>query len=243
MKTLRKTMIALSIAIFGSLSAHSQSMLGDINGRVSEDETKEGLFNVIVRAFRAGEQAAVTATDMDGYFSMKALQSGSYNLQFTCVGKDTLLITGVEVNADKVTWRQNITMKDRSELKGVVVMADAIPLINPDDPSAVTVGFKELKNSPNLRDMSKLISGMTTDVKTSVDGGDAYVRGSRSSSTVYFVDGVKQREMAKVPGAAIGKITVYTGGVPAKYGDTTGGVIILETKSYFDLYNERNAGR
>jgi outer membrane receptor protein involved in Fe transport len=41
-----------------------------------------------------------------------------------------------------------------------------------------------------------------------------------------------------VPGSSIGGVTVYTGGIPAKYGDTTGGVIILETKSYFDLYRE-----
>jgi len=25
--------------------------------------------------------------------------------------------------------------------------------------------------------------------------------------------------------------------VPAKYGDVTGGVIVIETKNYFDLYN------
>jgi hypothetical protein len=33
---------------------------------------------------------------------------------------------------------------------------------------------------------------------------------------------------------------VYAGGIPAKYGDAMGGVIVLETKSYFDLYRERN---
>jgi hypothetical protein len=32
---------------------------------------------------------------------------------------------------------------------------------------------------------------------------------------------------------------VYTGGVPAKYGDTTGGVIVVETKSYLEEYNEK----
>jgi len=35
----------------------------------------------------------------------------------------------------------------------------------------------------------------------------------------------------------------YTGGIPAKYGDTTGGVVILETLSYFDLYNAWLAGQ
>jgi hypothetical protein len=34
---------------------------------------------------------------------------------------------------------------------------------------------------------------------------------------------------------------VYTGGLPAKYGDILGGAVILETKSYFDLYRQWQA--
>jgi hypothetical protein len=29
---------------------------------------------------------------------------------------------------------------------------------------------------------------------------------------------------------------VFTGGLPAKYGDTMGGAIVVETKGYFELY-------
>jgi hypothetical protein len=34
-------------------------------------------------------------------------------------------------------------------------------------------------------------------------------------------------------------MVIYTGGIPAKYGDTMGGVVVLETKGYFDLLRER----
>ena len=37
-----------------------------------------------------------------------------------------------------------------------------------------------------------------------------------------------------IPGIAVGSVKVYTGGIPAAYGDVTGGVIVVETKSYFD---------
>jgi hypothetical protein len=33
---------------------------------------------------------------------------------------------------------------------------------------------------------------------------------------------------------------VYSGAIPAKYGDTTGGVVVMETLSYFDLLREYN---
>jgi hypothetical protein len=29
---------------------------------------------------------------------------------------------------------------------------------------------------------------------------------------------------------------VYTGGLPARYGDVTGGVIVIETKTYGEMY-------
>ena len=43
-----------------------------------------------------------------------------------------------------------------------------------------------------------------------------------------------------VPPDAINSMTVYTGGLPARYGDVTGGVVAIETKSYFDLYQQQN---
>ena len=39
------------------------------------------------------------------------------------------------------------------------------------------------------------------------------------------------------------KRQVYPGGLPAKYGDVTGGVVAIDTKSYFDLWQQRNSGR
>jgi outer membrane receptor protein involved in Fe transport len=48
-------------------------------------------------------------------------------------------------------------------------------------------------------------------------------------------------EMSGIPSLAIGSLEIYTGGIPAKYGDVTGGVIMMTTKGYFDILNERRA--
>ena len=45
-------------------------------------------------------------------------------------------------------------------------------------------------------------------------------------------------QFTNLPSSGVGSISVYTGGVPAKYGDTTSGVIVVESKNYFDLYNQ-----
>jgi hypothetical protein len=86
-----------------------------------------------------------------------------------------------------------------------------------------SISYKDIKNNPNLRSPKKLLQSMTSDIVVSENGKDAYMRGGRSDASVYFVDGVKMSTIGNVPGAAIGSMTVYTGGVPAKYGDTTSG--------------------
>ena len=55
-----------------------------------------------------------------------------------------------------------------------------------------------------------------------------------------MLDGVKIREnVPNVPSSGISSMSVYTGGLPAKYGDTTGGVVVIETKSYLEHYYEK----
>ena len=64
------------------------------------------------------------------------------------------------------------------------------------------------------------------------EGGELFVRGSRSDATQYVIDGVKTKGNFRIPKNAIKEITVITGGVPAMFGDATGGVIIITTKGY-----------
>ena len=54
--------------------------------------------------------------------------------------------------------------------------------------------------------------------------------GSRSDATDYYVDGMKVRGGLGVPQGGIEQITVITAGVPAQYGDATGGIISVTTK-------------
>jgi len=43
-----------------------------------------------------------------------------------------------------------------------------------------------------------------------------------------------------LPSLAIENVTMFTGGVPAMYGDVLGGVVIVTSKSYFSGIREKN---
>ena len=68
---------------------------------------------------------------------------------------------------------------------------------------------------------------------SSRDGGDISVRGSRSNETVYFLDGVRVSGNM-IPQSEIEQLQVVIGGIEARYGDVTGGVISLTSKGPSD---------
>ena len=64
------------------------------------------------------------------------------------------------------------------------------------------------------------------------------IRCARPGDVIYYVDGVKSISVPVLPNSSIQKMTLYLSGIPAKYGDTTGSIVIVETTGYFDLYYE-----
>jgi hypothetical protein len=64
------------------------------------------------------------------------------------------------------------------------------------------------------------------------EGGKLYFRGSRPEATEYYVDNMRVSGDLGVPAGAVAEIIVYSGGIPARYGDVTGGVVVITTKSY-----------
>ena len=96
------------------------------------------------------------------------------------------------------------------------------------------VSSEEIKNLP-YRNLSQIV-GTTAGVFQQDGSGSFNVRGSRSSTNVIFIDGVKVRGDVNLPRDAILQTEVITGGVPAQYGDVTGGVISTTTKGPAPYY-------
>jgi len=229
-----KHLLSACLFAIGSLGLAQTS--GTLKGKVF-DELGEPLIGARV-SVEVGAEEIKTGTDFDGKFTIKPLNSGTYLVKVVSVGYDTVQVQ-VVVKSDQITFMPDVAMTEGGSLVGLVVTE---PIINPDETSKISIGYKQLKNSPVLRNPSKLVEGLSSEI-TRNEAGELYFRGSRSSNIVQFIDGVKQTgSLANIPGRAIGRVSVYTGGIPAKYGDTTGGVIVMETKSYFDLYYARMAG-
>jgi hypothetical protein len=211
---------------------------GEIHGKVVDEfgSPMPGV-NVFTTDI-SGEIGAVT--DMDGRYKIKPLAAGTYNVQFSFVSYANKTISGVEVYSGKIRRldRMNMTL-DSEIIKGVAqVEAWGNPLIDAEETSIITIKRSDIKTNPLRNSPVDMIATMVPGAKKGNDG-ELYFRGSRTGAVQYNIDGVKMTTNAiKVPSSAIGSIAVYTGGMPAKYGDTTGGVVVIETRSFMDLYNE-----
>lgn len=241
MKNVLTTLVALVAFVF---SAVAQNNTGEIKGQLFDKESGKPIPFATVQVDLGSSPRGAT-TDMEGRFTIKPLPPGSYTVIVRSMGYGEVKFTGVAVNPDKITWMKNTKISVTAiTKKEAVVTAYKNPLIKPEDPSAMTVLSGELKTRTDIKAPARMVANLSSEVKMAEDGSNrVIIRGSRSDASGYYFDGVKMTSVANIPGSSIGSVTVYTGGVPAKYGDLTGGVVVMESKSYFDLWREWKASQ
>src|SRR6185295_11076280 len=221
----RKIYLPLFIITLFSFSAFAQS--GEIRGRVLEKGKNEGVPFASVAALQDGAQIQATVTDIDGNYSIKPLTPGRYDVKATCVGYSPAQTSGVLVSIDNAAFA-NIEMGKGVELKAVEVSDYVVPLIDKGNPATTkTMTYEDIQAAP-LRDVNSIVS-QSAGVYSRESGDALFIRGSRSDATAYYVDGVKVIGSANVSQRSAEQITVITGGVPAQYGDATGGVVSITT--------------
>lgn len=211
----------------------AQQRPGSIRGKVTDAVTGEPVsFATIVVKDRADNVIRSQDADLDGNFNINPLDIGTYNVEVSFMGYSTIVMEGVQINPNVATV-QNFKMGESADDLDVIdVITFDKPLINTDPVTRVT--DKEIGEMA-VREITN-IAAQTAGVYAADDGSAPIIRGSRSNTTIYFIDGVKVRGSLQLPQAAIQQTEVYTGGLPAQYGDATGGVISTTTKGPSPVY-------
>ena len=216
-------------AILMSFSAMAQVGAGTLKGQIKDFDTKESLPFASVILFLNGNQVAGTNTDFDGEYTIKPISPGTYDVLFSFVGYQSKKVTGVKITANKIQFVNG-------ELGAGVMMEEAevveysVPLIDKDGgASGGTVSREDIDKLPgrSATSIASTVAGAST---AGTDGGVS-IRGARTSSTWYYIDGIKVRGSSALPKSAIEEVQVVTGGIPANIGDATGGVINISLRN------------
>jgi len=231
-----KTQI-LSLAILLVLSIAATSPVfsqagGTIKGTVIDNVSGNPIPFVSVFV-KYGDNLIGDQSDFDGSFTIKPVPPGTYSVTFKCVGYGDKIVTDVVITQDKFTFLNETSMSAGIDIPVVVIPADK--MIDPELTSLKVIDQTFIESVPNYGNINKLVAISSSDIQVSDDDSEIYFRGSRSGDALYIIDGMRMiNPGALCPSLAIGTMSVYTGGVPAKYGDFTGGVIVIETQSYFE---------
>lgn len=215
-------------------TSFGQGALGEVDGTIRDAKTNQTIFGAHVY-IHDNDRVYQTKTDPGGSFRISAIPAGTYLLNIKYYD-DTMKNIVAEVPMDGICRLGELKFDSKiTSVVAVNVSADKLKL-NGDIP-VTQITYKEIQQSAAKFDQSSMIAYMTSDVKLT-DDGELVFRGARKGDMLYMMDGIKSDKVGTVPSCAIGRMTVYSGGLPAKYGDTTGGAVIMETLSYFDLYRE-----
>ncbi|MFZ1688951.1 MAG: TonB-dependent receptor [Flavobacteriales bacterium] len=232
-----RRLLSLTALCVVSATAFAQVGAGSLKGTLTDGKSGEPLPFVNVLVENKGTQVAGGATDFDGVYLIKPIEPGTYDVTFSYVGYQPVKQTGVVINGNKMTFL-DIKMESGLELKEFKVVKYQVPLIEKDGGSSGgTVTRDQISKMPGRTANS--IATTVAGASTAGTGGGISIRGARTENTYYYIDGVKVPAGAGtgLPKSAIEEVQVITGGVPANYGDVTGGVINITTRgpsrSYF----------
>lgn len=225
--------VSFFFALLGSISLNAQNTFGDIIGTLV-DASNKPIWSARVTT-TDGSAIFQAATDFDGSFRISGVPAGKYTLTYQV---DTLTMASkkqIDVAPDGYGDAGTVTFSQLSTVV-VEVFSDKLVLTRGVAPE-IKMDRKDIAKSSNKFSIKGLVTGMTSDVRAADDGSLVF-RGARKNDLIYYIDGVKMGATADVPSAAMGYVMVFSGAIPAKYGDTTGGVIVVETVSYNDLYRQ-----
>ena len=219
---------------------------GTISGKVVEEVGGLSIPSAIVAVYIDGTEQPVTtsATDEDGFFSIKNLKPGNYRIKISFVGYAPLIVNGIIIT-EKDSDRNLGTLKLSSEqnsLQEVTITVQKPAIEFGADGVTYNVGSSVLAEGSTATDVLKNVPMVQVDID-----GNATIAGKKS--TRVFIDGKPSDYMTSniadllnvLPSDAIEKIEVLTN-PPAKYSGDGEGIINIVMKKGFKVGFNGNIG-
>lgn len=235
--------------------SEGQSINSSISGLVS-DPSGAVVPNASCTLKALGTEAIVkVATGSDGRYRFGNLQQGAYNLEVTAQGFQTYVQNGISLNLNEVVTA-NITLTVGTAVQKVEVTANASPLNFEDathkgEITPETLSELPLAVSGNSRSAASFVI-LQPGVNTG-EGNNSYetrINGGVKMGDESTLDGVSMIEGSMgnvgmvaldndypISPEAVSEVSVVTSNYEPRYGLTTSGVVMANTKSGTDQFH------
>ncbi|HWQ82892.1 MAG TPA: TonB-dependent receptor [Ignavibacteria bacterium] len=231
---MHKHFIAVVIALLFSFALHSETLSGELKGRVTDSEGNP-LKGANVTLNETGIQVR---TDSEGYYSVLNVPFGHYHITYSMTGYITRTF-GIEMQSEHIV--KDIVLENSLIQTATIDVTGSFEVqeISQSTFSLSTLGPRELiqERSHNLSSTIDNIPGVNT-LSTGMGIGKPVLRGMTSNSVLIIHDGVKQESQQwgdehspEVSTYDIDRIEILRGPASLLYGaDGIGGVVNILSK-------------
>jgi len=241
----RTLLVAFTVILFSAVTSIAQETTGSVRGRIVD---QQGLAVPGATVTATGPQGVKSSTtDADGRFSIPFLTPGTYVVRGELQG-----FKAVEQRSVTVSLGQAVDLPLKMEVGGLtetVQVVGASPLINS---ASTTTGavlssemFTQVPVGRRLSDTLYMAPGVSTG--GSVGSANPSISGGSGLENQYVIDGVNVTNQGygalgsysivfgslgnATPFDFVKEVQVKTGGYEAEFGQSTGGVVNVVTKS------------
>lgn len=218
--------IILGLLLYSSSTLWAQT--GTLNGQLTDEDTEETLPFATLALMQGDDQISIAETDMNGNYNFSNIKVGKYELVVIYTGYPSKTFSEITISADGVL-KLDLTISEI--LKGPKVTVTSRKIVDPGENGGGAKRDAEfIINNPE-RGIGGAITSTAT-VNAADEGAAISSGGSRTTSNLILVNGIPVLG-GNIPVAdiEIEEIQIMTSGIPARYGNATGSITNIITKS------------
>jgi hypothetical protein len=229
------------------LSALAQTTISTIEGTIKDAQGSviSGA-QVVIKSPAMGIERTATS-DASGFYRVTALPAGNYSLTISHTGFSTRTFDDIEL-----TVNRTLTLDIPLEVGAVQEQVDVVEyaqLLNPTTSSTgATITPEQIKGMPvngrNYLDLMQLVPGVVINRQANVGSDNATpVLGERSGNNNFLIDGQPNKDTVNGGAASqfnqetIAEFQVLTAGFRAEFGQASGAVVNVITRSGGNAYH------
>jgi outer membrane receptor protein involved in Fe transport len=173
-------------------------------------------------------------SDIDGYFTVINIPPGKYQVKFSCINYQPLIIKDVTISIDKTTTLNETMTESVISTDAVTVLAKR-PVVEVNLTSSVASITSEDINVMPVQELSDIVNLQAGVV-------DGHFRGGRLGEVQYQVDGVSINNPynnsagINLDRSLLQEVQVISGTFDAEYGQAMSGIVNVVLKSGSDKY-------